>query len=278
MRKKNCTRRNSNKKCIRKNASGFVFQDKLCHDRNIHSMSFFKRLFSRKSPEAPNPAPENIPKLEKKTVLKKNNQAQKNLEHREYRDVTGEHLAVRNDMRDKQGKLPYDPNRINDASNPVKEELSKKWSERAGVDEEDVRKKIGHTEGSYADSVKKFQKENDLDDDGIVGPKTLKKIDSTGGEEKPAPAPTKPEEKPAPAPTKPEEKPARKMGEPVQPLPPRVMGEESKSNEPRRMGESPEDFEKRTKKSDGTREMGHSKPPESPRVMGESPQTGNREM
>ena len=79
-------------------------------------------------------------------------------------------------MRDAQGRLPYDPSNIKKAPDNIKEELSHKWSSRAGVGDEDVRNKIGHKDGSYTDSVRKFQRKNGLDDDGIVGPKTLKKI------------------------------------------------------------------------------------------------------
>ncbi len=107
-------------------------------------------------------------------------------------------------MRDSQGKLPYDPSNTRGASDDVKEQLSRKWSSRAGVEDDEIRNKIGHKDGSYTDSVKKFQKENELDDDGIVGPKTLRKL-YKDREEKPAPQPAQPEEKPAPQPAQPEE-------------------------------------------------------------------------
>ena len=174
-------------------------------------MWFFSKIFRRNSAETPSSsAPENTPKPEKKVVLKKNNDAKKKLETRSFRDVTGEHLAVRRDMRDSRGRLPYDPSNTRWASDEVKQELSRKWASRAGVRDDDVRNKIGHTDGSYTDSVKKFQKENNLDDDGIVGPKTLRKL-YKNREEKPAPQPAKPEEKPAEAPKV--EKPAQKKEE-----------------------------------------------------------------
>jgi hypothetical protein len=135
------------------------------------------------------------------------------------------------------------------------------------VGEDDVRNKIGHTDGSYTDSVKKFQKENNLDDDGIVGPKTLRKL-YKNREEKPAEAPKV--EKPAEAPKV--EKPAEPANKPSLPGGAEKLAQApSPDGDPlaRALENAPKDRQPAPDRTTTSREMGQPVPPETPRKMGE---------
>jgi hypothetical protein len=105
-----------------------------------------------------------------------------------------EKKSIREDMYEtaKKNDVVYDPSKLKDATPDIKVWLADRWIAKAVKNDpekaKNVYKALGIDIASVDDAatvarIEQFQKENNLEPDGIPGPKTLEKLDALTGDQ-----------------------------------------------------------------------------------------------